>query len=243
MARIFKEEEYNIHRNEILDVVQGLFYTKGYEQTTIQDILNASQISKGAFYHYFKSKQDLLEALVNRTTAAALDVIRPIVDDPDLPAVEKFSLIFNTAAAWKTDRMDLMLTLIRAWYADDNALFRQKMIASSLKEFAPMLAVVIHQGIDEGIFSIPYPDQVSQVLLSLFQGMSDTIVMDYLVLFENPTEAERMESYHHIVKSVAVYTTALERVLGAREGSLSLVDVDMLKVWFVSQNNSIRANG
>jgi len=243
MARIFKEEEYNTHRNEILDVVQGLFYTKGYEQTTIQDILNASQISKGAFYHYFNSKQDLLEALVNRTTAAALDVIRPIVDDPDLPAMEKFSLIFNTAAAWKTDRMDLMLSLLRAWYADDNALFRQKTIGSSLKEFAPILAEVIRQGIVEGVFSTPYHDQIGEVLLSLFQGMGDSVVSDYMVLLGEPTEAERMESYQHIVKRVAAYTTALERVLGAREGSLSLVDVDMLKVWFVSQNDSTRANG
>ena len=64
MARIVKEEEYVEKRNEILAVAQRLVYTKGYEQMTIQDMLDELQISKGAFYHYFGSKQALLEALI-----------------------------------------------------------------------------------------------------------------------------------------------------------------------------------
>ena len=66
MARIVKEQAYAEKRNEILDVAQRLVYTKGYEQMTIQDILDDLQISKGAFYHYFDSKQALLEALIER---------------------------------------------------------------------------------------------------------------------------------------------------------------------------------
>src|SRR5215831_16667548 len=64
MARIVKEPA--VRRNEILDVAQRLVYTKGYEQMTIQDIVDDLQLSKGAFYHYFDSKQALLEALVQR---------------------------------------------------------------------------------------------------------------------------------------------------------------------------------
>ena len=66
MARIVKEEVYAEKRNAILDVAQRLIYTKGYEQMTIQDMLDDLQISKGAFYHYFDSKQAVLEALVER---------------------------------------------------------------------------------------------------------------------------------------------------------------------------------
>ena len=55
MSRIVKEEEYTLRRNDILDTARRLVYTKGYEQMTIQDILDALQISKGAFYHYFDS--------------------------------------------------------------------------------------------------------------------------------------------------------------------------------------------
>jgi len=63
MARVIKEQEHAERRNEILDVAQKLVYTRGYEQMSIQDILDALGISKGAFYHYFDSKQALLEAL------------------------------------------------------------------------------------------------------------------------------------------------------------------------------------
>ncbi len=235
MARTFNEAEFNTRRNEILDVVQGLFYTKGYEQATIQDILNALQISKGAFYHYFDSKQRLLEALVERTSAAALEVVLPIVEDPDLGALEKFERFFGSIAAWKTDRKDFLLVLLRAWYADENALLRQKMMLATMRQFTPMLALIIRQGVAEGVFSTPYPDQIGEVLLSLFQGMGDSIGGAFLELVHKPSEAERLQGYEQIEQSIAAHTSALERVLGAEPGSLALFDTEMLKTWLVPQ--------
>ncbi len=239
MARIFKEEEYKFRQNEILDAVQGLFYTKSYEQTTIQDILNALQMSKGAFYHYFDSKQDLLEALVERTSTAALEVIRPIAEDPDLIAMEKFKQFFDAAAAWKTERKDFLLVLLHAWYADENALLRQKMMLATMNQFTPMLAMIIRQGVAEGVFSIPYPDQIGEVFLSLFQGMSDSVAGEVLALTSNPNEAERMEGLKKIEQSIAVYTIAMERVLGAPQGSLILFDRKKLKTWLSLQDEFI----
>ncbi len=242
MSRVFKEEEYNTHRNEILDVVQGLFYTKGYNQTTIQDILNALQISKGAFYHYFDSKQDLLEALVDRTSNAALEVVRPIVEDPNLSAMQKFERFFGNIAAWKTDRKDFLLVLLRAWYADENALLRQKTTLAQMNRFTPMLAIIIWQGCEEGIFSTPYPDQIGEVLLSLFQGMGDSVAGAFIDLFEEPDEALRLEGFRQVEQSIAAHTSALERVLGAPAGSLTLFDVEMLKNWFIPPNEFTNRN-
>ena len=66
MARIVKKEAYAARRNEILDATRRLVYTKGYEQMSVQDILDALQISKGAFYHYFGSKGEALDSLIER---------------------------------------------------------------------------------------------------------------------------------------------------------------------------------
>ena len=66
MPRVVKEEDYAARRNEILDVARKLVYTRGYEQMSIQNILDALKISKGAFYHYFDSKQSLLDGLIER---------------------------------------------------------------------------------------------------------------------------------------------------------------------------------
>src|SRR5260370_5248117 len=97
MARIVKEEEYTGKRNAILDVAQRLIYIKGYEQMTIQDMLDDLQISKGAFYHYFDSTQAVLEALVERIGEEALQLLAPIVHDPPLPARDKFQRYLATA--------------------------------------------------------------------------------------------------------------------------------------------------
>ena len=79
MVRVVKES--SVRRNEILDVAQQLVFTKGYEQMTIQDILDGLHISKGAFYHYFDSKGDLLEALVERMASDGMRLLLPIVED------------------------------------------------------------------------------------------------------------------------------------------------------------------
>ncbi len=121
MARIVKEEEYAIRRNEILDAAQKLIYTKGYNQMTIQDVLDELKISKGAFYHYFNSKQALLEALIERIQMEANEMLTPIVDDPHLSAMEKLQRYFDTASKWKMARKNLMIEIMRTWYADEIA--------------------------------------------------------------------------------------------------------------------------
>src|SRR5579864_4129663 len=124
MTRIVKT--HAVRRNEILDVAGRLIYTKGYEQMTIQDILDGLQISKGAFYHYFDSKQALLEAIIERMQQEVEQILLPIVQDQELSALEKLDRFFATASSWKTARKDFFLALLRVWYTDDNAIVRQK---------------------------------------------------------------------------------------------------------------------
>ena len=92
MTRIVKE--YAVRRDEILDAAQRLIYTKGYEKLTIRDILDALQISNGAFYHYFDLKSQLLEAIIERGEDDLDKIFRAIVDDPNLSASDKFRGFF-----------------------------------------------------------------------------------------------------------------------------------------------------
>src|SRR5436853_6404836 len=120
MARIVKEQEYALRRNAILDVAQRLVVTRGYEQMTIQDILDARQISKGAFYHYFDSKQALLEAIIERQLDQVETILLPIVEAPHLPALEKFGQFFATVGHWKMEQKTFVLALLRVWYEAHN---------------------------------------------------------------------------------------------------------------------------
>ncbi len=233
MARIVKEQEYAVKRNAILDVAQRLVYTKGYEQMTIQDMLDDLQISKGAFYHYFDSKQAVLEALVERMGEEVVQLLLPIVHDPVLGALEKLRRFFPTLAQWKTARKDFILALMHILYADENALFRQKARALAVKRVTPLMTTVIRQGIQEGVLTTSYPDQVGEVILSLVLDLGDTIA--WLLLSWEP---RRDDDVRRVESTVAAYTDALERALGAPTGSLPLVDAQTLQEWFVSPGDN-----
>ncbi len=235
MARIVKEDEYAARRNEILDVAQRLvMVTKGYEQMSIQDILDELQISKGAFYHYFSSKGALLEALIERMIDEVEQLLIPIVQDPHLSALEKLHRYFDTAARWKTAQKTYLLALLRIWYTDDNAIVRLKVQATATKRITPMLTGIIRQGIQEGVLKTPFPEQVSEVVFSLFQSLGDTFSALLLACDQKKDALERAES------TVATYMDALERVLGAPTDSLHLIDAEMLKEWFVSPDEALQ---
>jgi AcrR family transcriptional regulator len=225
MARILKELKYAVRRNEILDAAQRLVYTKGYEQMTIQDILDDLQISKGAFYHYFDSKTALLETLTERMLQEAIKIITPIIEDPHLSALEKFQRYFDTVARWKTARKTLMLALLRIWYTDDNAIVRQKVTSSGLKRITPLLTAIIRQGAQEGIFMTPYPDQVCEVVFSIMLCLGDSLAE---ALLAHNSEKDTLQAMQN---AVASYTDALERILVAPSGCLQLIDDEMLKEW------------
>jgi len=205
-----------------------LVYTKGFEQMTIQDILNELQISKGAFYHYFDSKAAVLEALVERIVDDVEPLLSSIVQDSRLSALEKFQRFFDTTARWKTDRKDLMLGLVRMWYADENAIVRQKVFARTLKRVRPLLAEITYQGVREGVFTTSYPDSVCQMYFYFLQGLGEAFVELLL------TDEGKQVAMQQAALMVAAYNEALERVLGAPQGSINLIDTETLEAWFPS---------
>jgi AcrR family transcriptional regulator len=224
MARAAKES--TSRRSEILDVAQKLVYTKGYEQMTIQDILDELHISKGAFYHYFASKGALLEALIDRLSDEAKKVILPILDDPELPALEKLERFFVASGRWKTARKDYLLSLLKVWYADENAIVREKMFKMMIKRFAPLLASVIQQGIREGSMHTDYPEPISEAAFYMLNSMGDTFI--------EPLMKEKLEpgDILHVENAFAAYTDTLERILGTPSGTLQLMDRETLEEWF-----------
>jgi AcrR family transcriptional regulator len=224
MTRVVKE--YNERRNEIIQMAQRLIYTKGFESMTIQDILDGLQISKGAFYHYFDSKQGLLEAIIDQMNGEAIKIFVPIVDDPGFTALEKFHLIFDTVARWKTAQKEYILQLLSGWYKDENAVVRHKVTVAGIELISPHFSRIIQQGIKEGVFSCPCQENVGEVIMALMQSVGETVAR--LMLANSPGSPVNM---NRIMGTVAAYTDAMERVLGSKPGALHLFDIEMLKIW------------
>ena len=226
MARTLNPAVHLVRREAFVDAALRLTQAKGYEQMSIQDVLDAVEASRGAFYHYFDSKQALLEAMVDRITDAALTEVEPIVDDPSLPAIPKLERLFGGIAQFKTDRKALMLEFVKVWRSDDNAVMREHLRRTMVGRVARILARIVEQGIAEEVFAIDSPAETGAILMMLMVGFQDTATDLFLARQAGTisfAEAERtMSSFAH----------AVERILGARKGSIHPVDQRTLHEWF-----------
>jgi AcrR family transcriptional regulator len=226
MARTVNPAAHALRRDEFIDVALRLIQTKGYEQLSIGDVLAELGASKGAFYHYFDSKQSLLEAVVDRMTDTMDALVGPMLDDPTLPALEKLQRFFSTTVRWKTERRDLLVGLLAVWQSDDNAVVRNKVLRGSASRLAPLIARIVRQGMDEGAFALAHADELAQVIVSLVFEYGQANAELFLAYHGGQGDRSRVE------RTAATYSLALERILGLAPGSLTLLDADALRAWF-----------
>jgi AcrR family transcriptional regulator len=226
MARTVNASLHTVRRDAFLDVAQRLVETKGYEVMSVQDVLDALEVSKGAFYHYFDSKQAMLEAIVERFADGGMAAIAPILRDPDLPALKKLERVFAGIAGWKAQRKDLVVAITEVWNSDSNAIVREKLRRMTVRLLVPLLAAVVRQGVDEGVFSVVSPDETATVLVSLMLGFQEQAVNLFIARQANTIPFEIVE------RTIAGFNQAFERILGVPKGSLTLTDRATLHFWF-----------
>ena len=226
MPRTVDIEARAVRRESFVDAALHLMQVKGYEQMSVQDVLDAVDASRGAFYHYFDSKLALLEAVVERIVEAALAAVMPVVSDPELGAPAKLERFFSGIAGWKAERRELMLALLRVWNSDDNAIVRDKLRRGMVMRLVPVLAEIIRQGGEEGVFSVGSAEGAAGAVVALIQGAQDRAVELFLA---SQVDAVPFEA---VQVSFAAYGEALTRTLGAPPGSLALVDERTLQLWF-----------
>ncbi|HXN78400.1 MAG TPA: TetR/AcrR family transcriptional regulator [Candidatus Dormibacteraeota bacterium] len=226
MARTVNSTLYAVRRDAFLDVAQRLVQTKGYEAMSIQDVLDELEASKGAFYHYFDSKQALLQAVVERFADGAMASLAPVLDDPDLPALTKLERVFAGIASLKAEQKELMLAIIEVWNSDGNAIVREKVRRLSERIMIPLFTAVVQQGLDEGTLQVDSPDLTAAVLVSLMLGFQQQAA-DLFIARESGAV-----TFEVVQRSVAAHTEAFERILGIPKGSLTLTDEKTLRFWF-----------
>jgi AcrR family transcriptional regulator len=215
-----------VRRDAFLDVAQRLIQTKGYEAMSIQDLLDELEASKGAFYHYFDSKQALLEAVVERFADGAMASVAPVLNDPNLPALAKLERVFTEIAGLKAEQKELMVAIIEVWNSDGNAIVREKVRRLSERIMVPFFSAVIRQGIDERTLRVDSPEETAKVLVWLMQGFQQQATDLYVARHAGAIAFEVVQ------RSVAANTEAFERILGIPKGSLELTDEPTLRLWF-----------
>jgi AcrR family transcriptional regulator len=226
MARTLDPEAHSLRRDAFVDAAQWLIQSKGYEQLSLQDVIDAVGASKGAFYHYFGSKESLLEAVIERMTDAALDLMIPIVNDPELPAIRKLQLIFSTLAAWKGERKDFFVELLDVWMSDPNSVVREHFRREVVVRITPLLATIVRQGAGERAFAVASPDGAAAVLVSVMLGANEVATLLFLARQAGTV------TFDEVVARLAAFTEAFERILGLPAGSWVMLDDETLHLWF-----------
>jgi AcrR family transcriptional regulator len=223
MARTIKD--YDERYNQFLDTAQGLFFTQGYDSTSVQVIINAMNVSKGAFYHYFDSKTDLLEAIVFRLSEYMVSQLDDIISKSDLDVIEKLRLFFAKIENWKIDNKEAMLETGRVLLMDTNTLLRSKMQDRGQQVFVPLLTKIIEQGANENTFTVEYSLATAQMILKMAEVISLSALPKLLASDITPADIEAIQ------QQIIVFNRSVELILGLEKGSLTLIEADMLNTW------------
>lgn len=173
MARNMHPEETV---NLILDVAFRLFMEKGYEHTSIQDIIDhLGGLSKGAIYHHFKSKEDILVAVTDRMTAESNQMLAVIRDRRDLNGKEKLKTIFRESIS-RPVQNDIF-TVAPDFHNNPKLLFG--LLHETIEEAAPnYILPIIEQGIDDGSIKTDYPKQLAELILLTANVWMNPMIFD-----------------------------------------------------------------
>lgn len=224
MARIVKEPD--VRRTELITVAQALFYTKGYDATSVSDIVKQADVAKGTFYYYFDSKQAVLEEMITQISAQARAIMQSVADDETLPALEKWEKAFLVTGSWKFARKDELLAILAVTMQDENVMLRHKTQQISIGMMTPIVAQIIEQGVDEGVFDTGFVRDSAEITLAIMQS-AHTILADILL---NPDTYE--DGRIIATRKLNAITSAIERILGAQPGTMTLFDTEALDQWF-----------
>jgi AcrR family transcriptional regulator len=228
VARTVNLAEHAARRDAILDAAQRLILSKGYERLTIQDILDERQISKGAFYHYFDSKPAVIEALTQRLVDASVEALEPIVEDGELGALDKLQRFFGEIIRFKSARQNLFVAMLLLWYAPENIVFRQQVDRAVAERLAPLLAVIVGQGVAEGRFATSHPEHAGPIIVALVQALQDAMAQQLLAAAHQAPDAPPLRQ---MVATYSEHVEAIERYLGAPAGALYRADARTISSW------------
>ena len=149
---------------KILDAAARLFQEKGYQATTLQDIIDATKLSKGAVYHHFRSKQELARKVGDRMGDVMWEPLRRIRDDPALTGLQKLQAVF--AASFAGTRQQDMARALPDLSSDPQFLAME--LESIRTRLAPeCIAPILRQGVADGTISTADPDALAEALFLL----------------------------------------------------------------------------
>lgn len=202
--RVIKEPGERM--NEILDAAEVLFLTKGFDGTSTQDILEKVQIARGTLYYHFKSKEDIMDALIDRINTRLLKAARSEAVKTSIPVKDRIiNVVMSMQVGGGSEEV-----IMDHIHKPQNALLHQKIQKVILCGVTPIMADLIREGIDQGIFHTPYPYECMEMVIAYTNAVFDSDMIE----FTREEMAQRIEAF--------IFN--LERLLGVERGELQYAE-------------------
>jgi len=184
MARISKNPEER--KAEIMDASLELFAIKGYENTAVSDIVKKVGVAQGTFYYYFKTKEDIMVALIDRFMGIHEEYIQTVDEDAHLSWAEKVNAILFTST--------LHPKVADFLHHENNAWIHQKFLVRKIHGITPYLSRILAEGTKEGCFEVEQPQETAEFLLTAVNFMLDPGIFEW--------ESAKLEGKKNVVKQL-----------------------------------------
>ena len=182
-------------KKELLDLARKLFVEKGYDNVSIDEIIKKAKMAKGTFYYYFKSKDEMLDLVIDDMVERKIELAKEFVD-VEIPAEKKFIKIITSLS---NDDM----SLIKALNQDSNAKMHVKYSEQIIVAATFLLKKVVNEGNKKAIFHCNHVEERIKMILVLGSK-----------LFENQNYTDN---------DIDVFIDIIEKTLGAKKGTMNFV--------------------
>lgn len=187
-------------RKEILLTARKLFIQKGYDQTSVNDILKIIDIAKGTFYYYFSSKEEVLQAIIMDIVDGGAARAEAILQDSSIPLLNRIV----KAVMAQTPEFEGALELAAELHKVENAKLEQSYRKEMLKKMTSVLEGTVQEACEQGIIHTDYPKECIEAILLLGHMMFDCDTFEW-----------KPEEY---LLKVKAFLCNAERILGTKEG-------------------------
>ena len=190
-------------KQELLNIAYRMFIEKGYENTSVDDIITEAGIAKGTYYYYFESKEATLEAVIEMMIEKAENVAKAALMNP-VPIPQKLA---SVVYAFQPNKDEVVITDVLE--RKENIVMHDKIGKKIVEVAVPILSDIVREGIAQGIFACTNVEERVKMLLIMSQNMFD------------------YGAYSN--KDIEVYVDMLEKSLGAKEGTMSFISEFLLE--------------
>ena len=192
-----KGEKGERRRQELLKIAYQMFIQKGYEETSIDEIIAEAHIAKGTYYYYFPSKEATLEEVINMMIGDEVRRAREVLTAP-IPVPQK---LVGVIASLRPEQSES--NIADALNQKENIIMHEKIGRRIVDEAVPLLSEVISEGIEQGIFTCNHIEERVRMILIMSQHLFDS---------GNFSEGD-----------IAVFIDMVEKTLGAQTGTLGFI--------------------